>query len=412
MTKQFLFICFFFLHFNISAQINDLLKDNNIVWVGEFTTDFVVEGYKQLDTSEYINTVKFFKYLNTESYSYRDIDKPLLAKIENTLYKKSLPFYHQHTLLNRIDPIPSMDTLQMIDPTTYEKKTRIVFNCGFTLPTPIYYRAAQILFYDKKKKNFGLRVLAICPVAHQRDETGTVIGLREIGWIKTNNEMRKINLNSANITFATRLTTRSNSPSFETDFKVLKNTVGNIQQIFINDLTNGTGIDLYSPADYNQKLSKEERNATFKAFKPSPLLAKITNDSNAVLTIKEEVLRRQKLKDEQDGFGDFMPLIKDSQNEKFSSSDSNSSVKNRQTYDKEDLSSFNYFGGSNSIDSVAFNGIKEMHKLKIVQDWYWDEKLNTISVHLFGVAPMIKMYDNDGHFSYNQNIFFRLNDTQ
>jgi hypothetical protein len=61
--KLLVFLFLFFSYFPLSAQIDDLLRDDNIVWVGECMTDYVVEGYKALDTINSRNGVKLFKYL-------------------------------------------------------------------------------------------------------------------------------------------------------------------------------------------------------------------------------------------------------------------------------------------------------------------------------------------------------------
>jgi hypothetical protein len=59
---------------------------------------------------------------------------------------------------------------------------------------------------------------------------------------------------------------------------------------------------------------------------------------------------------------------------------------------------------------VILNEVKKAYKLKIVQDWYWDEKRHTVAVHLVGVAPRIKVLDEYGRFMYDESIFCRMNE--
>ncbi len=426
MTKRLTLACLVLLHFNLSAQINDLLKDNNIVWIGEFTTDFVVEGYKALDTSDYINSVALLKYLNPKPDLFMSADKPLYSKIQNTFENINLILYKEESFLNK-KPLSSLpDTIEIRDSLTNEIKGYKVILCTRRAyyDEPRYYRAKQILFYDKKKRDFGLRVLAIGVMIDTRDEEGNVNGLEEYGWLKPNNKSnKKVNLNAPNISLAMRLNTRLNAPNFEKDFKVLKNTVGNIQQTFITDMTRKTSIDLYNPDSYLEKLSKLDREKSLKPFQPSFGLQNMLNDSNTLKILKEETIRRRLLVNSNDAFPDFTghtPPKNDSLENnvnpnmddafpKFTPS-INDSLASEVSSNNDGFPDFNQFGGSNYRDSVAFNGIKEIYGLKIIQDWYWDEKLKTISIRLFAVAPLIKMYDYDGNYIYDKPVFFRLND--
>jgi hypothetical protein len=317
--KRLVFAFLLFANTALSAQINDLLKDDNIVWIGEFSTDFVVEGYKLLDTSDYINTATLLKYLNTKPHYIWKEDKPLMNKIIDANRDSLMFFYHQNTFMNRINLIQGPDTIEVIDPVTQEKKIRIASSCGVLAPDPHYYRARQILFYDRKKKNFGLKVLAIGLIVDGRNESGYITGIEESGWLKPHNYTKKVDLNSPNILLAKRLATRNNSPCFDTDFKILKNTIGDIQETFMADMIQNTAIELYNQDDYTQKLSLLERAA-------------------------------------------------------------------------------------------VLNEAKKVYKLKIVQDWYWDEKLHTIAVRLVGVAPRVNMIDQYGQFMYDESIFYRMNE--
>lgn len=426
MTKRLIFACLFFVNFNLNAQIKDLLKDNNIVWIGEFTTDFVVEGYKALDTSYYINSVSLLKYLNPKPDFFISTDKPMYSKILNTFFDDTPLLFKDDSFLNKKPRYPSPDTIVILDSLTKEIKGYKIIFCsrGAYYNEPRYYRAKQILFYDRKKMNFGLRVLAIGVMIDTRDEEGNINGLEEYGWLKPNNESnKKVNLNAPNISIAVRLNTNTNAPNFETDFKILKNTVEDIQQTFINDMTRKVSIDLYNSGSYLEKLSKPDREKKLKPFQPSFALQKMLNDSNTLTILKNESIRRRILANSIDAFPDFTsrtPPKNDSlkNNVNTNTNDEfpkftpsiNDSLSSELNTNDGGFPDFNQFGGSNYRDSVTFNGIKEVYKIKIVQDWYWDEKLKTISVRLFAVAPLLKMFDFNGQYLYDQPIFFRLNE--
>lgn len=373
-----LLIIAFLISFNIqlSAQIDDLLRDDNIVWVGECMTDYVVEGYKALDTINSRNGVKLLKYLNTNSSLnsnlYDDEQLPFFSKIKNNISYDFSILYKDSACKTKTNPLARVDTIEMVDPITYEKRLFIRPCCFCLLQEPLFYKVRQILYYDKKKKNFGLRVLAIGLIKNKLNDYGDTIGLEEYGWLKPNNIMgNKPNLNNSNITIAKRLVSRLNSPSFEKDFKVLKNTIENIQKKFIDDLKQKPSIALYTDY-YLPQISKKDRQSYLESFQP------------IVETVRT--------------------FIRDSINKPDTS-------ENRIVVDRD----FPDFATGRNIvsgrDSISyFTDKREIIKLKIIQDWYWDEKLNTISIRLFAVAPMIKIYDDAGNYLYDRAVFYRLND--
>lgn len=409
--KRLVFAFLIFTNTALSAQINDLLKDDNIVWIGEFSTDFVVEGYKLLDTSDYINTATLLKYMNTKPHDTWEEDKPLMYKIIDANRDSLIPFYYQNTFMNRINLVQGADTIEVIDPTTQEKKKRLVFNCWVLRPDPHYYRAEQILFYDRKKKNFGLSVLAIGLIVDKRNESGEIIGLKEAGWFKTHNYTKKVDLNSPNISLAKRLSTRNNSPCFDTDFKILKNTIGDIQEVFMADMIQNTAIELYNRDDYAQKLSLLEKTFVFKSLQPTRktdktffdekmssipfynLLKPTPKDDFPDFNYKKDSSQNKIKENRLDAFPDFAGCSMNHSNDTIANYDG------FYTLDDQDIPK-----------ASILNEAKKAYKLKIVQDWYWDEKLHTIAVRLIGVAPRIKVLDQYGHFMYDESIFYRSNE--
>lgn len=410
--KRLVFAFLIFTNTALSAQINDLLKDDNIVWIGEFSTDFVVEGYKLLDTSDYMNTANLLKYLNTKSHYTWEEDKPLMYKIIDANRDSLIPFYYQNTLMNRINLVQGLDTIEVIDPTTQEKQKRLVINCGLLPPDPHYYRAQQILFYDRKKKNFGLRVLAIGLIVDSRNESGEIKGLREAGWFKPHNYTKKVDLNSPNISLAKRLATRNNSPCFDTDFKILKNTIGDIQEVFMADMIQNTAIELYNRDDYTQKLSLLERTTIFESLQPIRKTDK-TFFYEKMSSIPFYNLLKPTPKDD---FPDFnykkdssQNKIKENRLDAFPDFAGCSMNRSNDTTGKND-DGFYTFDEQEIVKVPVLNKAKKAYKLKIVQDWYWDEKLHTIAVRLVGVAPRVNMIDQYGHFMYDESIFYRSNE--
>lgn len=147
--KYLLILALFLVHFSVSAQINDLLKDDNIVWIGEFTTNYALEAHEILDTSEYINTSKLLKFFNPSDDDFLDADAPFKSKICGYENRERL-VYDDSTFTKKWRYYNS-DTIEIIDSVTHEKKIKVSFINWNPLPPPRFYQTRQILFYDKKK---------------------------------------------------------------------------------------------------------------------------------------------------------------------------------------------------------------------------------------------------------------------
>jgi hypothetical protein len=394
-----------------TAQVEDLMRDKNITWIGEFTSDFVVEGYKVLDTSEYINSSKLLKFFNPSDNFFLDSETPFESKIRGSENRINV---YNDSLFTSKWPYYGVDTIERIDSVTKEKKYYIVYAQWNPLPTPRFYKARQILFYDKKKANFGLRVLAIGLIQDAFDETGKIIGLCEQGWIKpTNIGHKKINLADPNIIFARRLTSRKYSPILDS-IKILKNISGDIQQTFIDDLSRKNAINLYGDEnDYTKKHTKRVRDSLLKNIQQLIAESKIPKDSSKLVPQKDSVkikyVYSYKLDVNtaagDDAFPDFTKMGM-SDTTKISKKIEVDTAKKQVTV----IDSFPEYIPEPLIDPLVLYGTKAIYRLKIIQDWYWDEKLNNICVRLFAVAPMKKIYNEAGEFLFDMPLFYRLND--
>jgi hypothetical protein len=398
-------------HFSLSAQINDLLKDDNIVWIGEFTTNYALEAHEILDTSEYINTSKLLKFFNPSDDGFLDEDAPFESKICG--YDNRERLVYEDSTFTRKWRYYTLDTIEYIDSVTLEKKYKIPLCVLWNpLPPPRFYQARQILFYDKKKMNFGLRVLSISFIQNTNDETGQYIGLRNEGWIKPINvESKKINFDDPNILIVRRLKTQNNSPNIDRDIKILKNTVGNINQKIIDDWASKKSITLYGGNGGMEKLTKGFKDTMLRELKQT-LATKIPKDSLKPRIIKPVV----------DDFPDFT-RVRDNSKVPLDALPSNVSDTSRTDNNAQNtvdaFPDFINLGVNTrvyegpqfvSTDSLRVNGIQEISKIRIIQDWYWDEKLKNICIRLYAVAPLMKRYNEMGEFIFYLPLFYRMND--
>jgi hypothetical protein len=368
----------------------------------------VVEGYQALDTSYPINSAFLLKYLEK---------KPLDSKEETPFYyniqfRRTEIRYSDSTCITLLKPFSGADTIEVINPVTKEKMTKIAYRCFYVPPIPRFYRAKQVLYYDKKRANFGLRMLAIGLIVNRRDEMGKIIGFESDGWLKPNNMDRKtVNMNDPNITIAKRLISRSNSVVFD-KVNILKNTIGDIQQTFIDDLSRKNAINLYGDEnDYTKKHTKIVRDSLLKNIQQAIAESKLSKDSSKLVPQKDSLkikyvysYQLQVIVDA-DAFPDFTKMVINDTS-KISKKVELDSLKNQVIV----IDSFPEYTPEPLIDSTVLYGSKAIYKLKIIQDWYWDEKLNNICVRLFAIAPMKKIFNEAGEFLFDLPLFYRLND--
>jgi hypothetical protein len=407
-------LALFLTHLSLSAQINDLLKDDNVVWIGEFTTNYALEAHQILDTSEYINTSKLLKYFNPSDDAFLDEDAPFESKICG--YDNRLRLVYDDSTFTKKWRYYNSDSIEVIDSVTHEKKIKVSFINWNPLPPPRFYQARQILFYDKKKMNFGLRVLSISFIQNNHNESGEFIGLRNEGWIKPINiENKKINFDDPNILIVRRLKTNSNSPNIDNNIKVLKNSVGNINQKIIDDWASKKSIALYCGDGSMEKLSRGFKDTMLIELKQT-LATKIPKDSLKPRIIKPVI---------EDAFPDFTRVRLNTNETKVpidvqpSFISDTSSTKNSEQNVADAFPEFINLGSNPrfyshsqflATDSLRVNGIQEISKIRIVQDWYWDEKLKNICIRLYAVAPLIKVYNETGEFIFYTSLFYRMND--
>lgn len=61
------------------------------------------------------------------------------------------------------------------------------------------------------------------------------------------------------------------------------------------------------------------------------------------------------------------------------------------------------------VRTVQLDG-STIHQLRLIQDWYWDEKTASLSMYYVGFAPIIHRYDNKGYFLNSGPVWIRRAD--
>lgn len=223
---RFLLACLF-LSPSLYAQYQDLLRNPDIVWIAEYTTDFVMNPENEADDFEKPNYLDIIQFRNSgaEGGLYgRKIhaQKYLSQQLYHVLGKPGLVCY-KDSLLN--DAMTERDL--------YNAMTKIdtgiggCYNDTFIIRNEVSYdeigafRVRQIFWYDQKSGAFDARLLAFAPVVDTKDNEGNLNGQRALFWLKADepNPPKRIRPDRFNYIFQTKML--ANAPRFE-DFKVWK----------------------------------------------------------------------------------------------------------------------------------------------------------------------------------------------
>ncbi len=163
----------------MSAQYEDLLNDRNISWVAEHTTDFRLDpGNYNWDSYEILNDVTIMQLSDPPTdfgvSKFQDLDRFFSQKFWGDILENAYAIYEDEQLEmplakeKMLQLLTSVDTVTFFDPDTFEEKVMIVSNeIGYG--DIAAFRVRQVFYYDKTKKFFGSRLLAVAPVVQNRN---------------------------------------------------------------------------------------------------------------------------------------------------------------------------------------------------------------------------------------------------
>jgi Gliding motility associated protein GldN len=285
-------------------------------------------------------------------YNPTDDDIPDEFTLQNYILKLTkegkLPIYKDDncTQLTTYD-IALRNVDTLTDPNAYETRTCRLGVGNIYDEDILFFRAHQILHYDSSKVQFGLRTLAIAPMRKMTDEKGELINWEPVFWIKATDLTGKRNLSNDAITWAKRMELRNGVALKADNVKILK----------------GFG-------------DNEPVASLFEAIKKKAEIPFYDSYYTSIRT-QFSMARRADFFTEKDSSKPF----------------------NITTY---------------NIDEHHFptNGIKvtDIKELRILQNWYWDNKKQQIEIWLSAVSPLVDMKNEAGEFLYKYPLFYRRTD--
>ena len=342
-----IFLIFLALGLNISplsAQIDDLLKNKDISWVAEISTDLVLDNPDSA-VEKGLNWIRTLKLLPNQKVSGSDDRLEFSYIIHDAIKSDKIPFYSDSTCQKQIfaKTITYIDTvIKCFEPMPDGKSYFLLYH--FPKPTDFkVFRAQQIVFYNSKKAQFGLRTLAFAPLEEIRNEAGDFKDIKPLCWIKADDIPKRPKLSSDDIIWARRLSTYK---GFDlTKAKVLKQ----------------TGSE--SPIIHLLNIAEKDTKKTFFSSESSTDMRKLPfNELGLVFFWRDTVYKS-------DGFVASSKIVE------------------------------------NHVEK------SEIKNLRLIQEWFWDERKQKLSIHFVAVAPMKEVTDEAGQFLYWKPLFYRRVDT-
>ena len=350
MKKLLLPFCLLLTNF-IHAQLPQMIKDSKNAWVVSFTSDIRLDMLSDEQVKKVIDDsglsieggLDVLKLVENPHFQMNEGYQTLIYSLLNAANNHQIPIYSDKMCTQPFAPerLTQIDTLLLVDPTTYEQKIRVVVNT-INPDDILLFRIYQSLAYQPSTGTWVSQVFALAPLKTRYTEDGHFVRYEPLFWIKVNNNKPK--LDSKSITYAVRSRPR------------LK-----------------TGYLTFEEAEIHKRTTKEMPLQHF--------LDKANSDAKlplySVESWREKTLLSMKQRREMIFSSDTTIMI-----------DPN-------TYE--------------SKEKVVLNQIKteDIKKLRLVQEWFWDDRKKVLSVRLVGVAPMVDVRNEADEFLYSKPLFYR-----
>lgn len=332
--------------FHSTAQVEDLMRDKNITWIAEYYNDVVTEQAMEGKMPSATNFITPLKYVNitegaaSETFVLQNIVLEAVKEGQLRIYSDAnckIPITY--------DAICRHDSIQHINPATYEQDVKVVSGLPW-LGKFSGFQIRQIIFYNAKKVQFGVRTVSIALLARWYDADNEVFRAHPWFYVKAEDLTKKRRLSDKSITWASRLNLINGVVLRSDSTKILKK---------IGD---------------NMPIS-----ALFDAFKAKPKIPFYK-------------------------MNDVEPNIKYSKSER-----SNYFIQ----YDT--LTSIDPISYVHTYTPIATEiKAEEINQLKLIQNWYWNNKKKRLEIWLSAIAPLKKETNDMIELYYNRPLFYRRTD--
>jgi Gliding motility associated protein GldN len=329
-----------------SAQVSDLMNNKDITWIVESYNEFMMSQAHEKVIGKQLNGIVKLKYINLTKNSVED-DFIFQSILMDAVKKGTLNIYQDSncTIPKTYKSLNSIDTISMFTPEPNSSGMKIIEN--EIDPSSIYiFRARQIVYFNAKKIQFGLRTISIALIKKIADEQDNLLEWKTICWIKATDILKEHDLNDKDITWAQR-----------------------------NSLSGGVLISGYN---FTNTLAK-----TLKA----------TSDTMPIWNLQNALIERPDI-----------PFYNTE------SSNPKTKLESKERYKLHTIT--DTVIGLDNKKYIIKNLINadDCHHLKLVQNWYWNNKKQRLEIWLLAIAPVYKETDNLGNYLYLKPAFYRRTD--
>ncbi len=244
----------------ITAQVDDLMRDKNITWMAESYNNFVIDQALEGKINNASNFVTPLKYVNITEGSMSE-EFTLQNIILEAVKQGKLKIYQDEICKTETsyDAICRHDSICSVNPYTYKFEVKLTEGLPFIKLS--LFQAHQILFYNAKKAQFNLRTLGIAFMI----KSYGIKDLYPLFWIKATDLNKKRRLLNKSITWAKRVTKGLDISADSS--KILKKTTHNEPLLSFYSALFGEKIKIpiYKPngTEMKTKFSQSEKRELF-----------------------------------------------------------------------------------------------------------------------------------------------------
>ncbi len=224
----------------VCCQTGDLLRNPDITWVAEYTSDYVMNPADEdgeYPPLNYLDVIRFECPAPASGlYGKRYMSRYLSARLLNLAQTPGFQCYTD-SLVQKVMTGEQLSDRINIRHTGHNQCSpeEITWTEEVHLDDIRCFRVRQIFWYDRKKRAFDGMPVSFAPVVNTLDSNGEVNGARSLFWLKAGrNESKRLENTQFSYVFQTKMAGNAPGPA---DMKTLKGSLG-IRNLTEEEITN------------------------------------------------------------------------------------------------------------------------------------------------------------------------------
>ena len=202
----------------LHAQYDDLLRNPNITWVAEYTTDFELNPVYNENLDEEYNLLNVIRLENQGArnglYSDLEISRYFSQSLLNDLNAGHYACFADEQLQH---PLPPEQVQLLLNPReTYfnaDHRDTVILIHQTRAGDVDLFRVRQVFYFDQKSRRFGCRLLAFSPLINQQDKNGELSGRTPAFWIKCSSNKQPGKKTERNAAYLFQTYMKDNAPA-------------------------------------------------------------------------------------------------------------------------------------------------------------------------------------------------------